>query len=185
MKRMYGGNNLARQTEAKYKEAEFMCTEVRLKAENEKKWKDGIISQWQKLVSEIIAETCPQHSNINKKLVHLRDIRNYKNNLAMLVKEAKNKPTFDRGFSLKVQSLHDIILESIKAIYTSTYNHRNDKLADLYSILFTLEYDLLCPHPILVKDMNGMMDSEVRGLIPMRRGPDPKGPQRRMGISGR
>ncbi|MGM7743363.1 hypothetical protein [Yersinia enterocolitica] len=177
-------SNLARQTEAAYKEAELKYAEAYLKAEKDKQWRSGIQMQWQEKASEAILAMCLQHlRHTDKKLIHLKDIRNYKNQLVTLLKKKKkNKSGWDNTLSTETQWLHDVVTESIKAIYSSGYNHRSDKLADLYSILFTIEYDLPCHNPILVKDEHGMA-SHIFGQIPHRKG-ERMNPhqQRRIGI---
>ncbi|MBW5812511.1 hypothetical protein [Yersinia kristensenii] len=185
-------SNLARQSEAAYQEAEWKYAEAYLKAEKDKQWLSDIQRQWQEKASEAILAMCPKHlKHTDKKLVHLKDVRNHKNQLVTLLKKKeKNKSGWDQTLSTEAQWLHDVVTASIKAIYSSGYNHRGDKLADLYSILFTIEHDLPCDNPILVKDERGMA-SHIFGVIPHGKGEAPhrKGErmnphrQRRIGVS--
>ncbi|MFV8762014.1 hypothetical protein ACSMDK_12780 [Yersinia enterocolitica] len=81
-------SNLARQTEAAYQKAEWECAEAYLKAEKDKQWRSGIQKQWQEKASKAILAMCPQHlRHTDKKLVHLKDIRNHKNQLVTLLKK--------------------------------------------------------------------------------------------------
>ncbi|CNE55014.1 hypothetical protein [Yersinia kristensenii] len=179
----------ARATEAVYEEARYRNEQARLKAklnaQRDTIWKSSIEKQWLEIASKAIKAMCSQGSrHTNKKLIHLANIQSYKNRLLRLKTEAGVRKILDHEFAMRVQMLHDIVLASIKAIYSSNYNHRSDKLVDLYSILFTIEHDLPCPNPILVSSPNGMnMDCDILALIPHGKREKPSNGQRRVGIN--
>lgn len=110
-----------------------------------------IFLRWLRNARQVLEGMVPHDSrNINKKLVHLKDIRCYKIKLKKLEKTIDLiGPTTIEGCSdydllFEAQSLHNSVLTSLQSIYKSTYNHRSDKIVALFMILYRIEVHIGC-----------------------------------------
>ncbi|MCY1688719.1 hypothetical protein [Yersinia enterocolitica] len=110
--------------------------------------------RWLRNARQTLEGMVPHDSrNINKKLVHLKDITCYKIKLNKIVETIEKinligssciEGCSDHDLLHEAQSLHNSVLTSLQSIYKSTYNHRSDKIVALFEILYNIEVHIGC-----------------------------------------
>lgn len=152
-----------------------------------------IFLKWLRNARQVLEGMVPHDSrNINKKLVHLKDIKCYKIKLNKLEEIIDLiGPTTIEGFSdydllFEAQSLHNSVLTSLQSIYKSTYNHRSDKIMDLFKILFRIEvhigcFDTLADSNVTRRSAPTCYFHNGKMILPIGRKATPKA-KRRVGI---
>ncbi|MFV8808691.1 hypothetical protein ACNSPD_01150 [Yersinia enterocolitica] len=153
--------------------------------------------QWLKEARPVLEGMVPHDSrNINEKLVHLKDIKCYKKDLNQLEKSIAIMGHSNPELLFKAQSLHDTVLTSLHSIYKSTYNHRSDKIVDLFHILYHIEVHIGCSHRLADSNVTRwsappLYSDNGRMILPIARKVAPKGEvptaqgtaKRRVGVS--
>lgn len=137
--------------------------------------------RWLKEARQVLEGMVPHDSrNINGKLVHLKDIKYYNKDLNQLEKSIAIMGHSNPDLLFKAQSLHDTVLTSLRSIYKSTYNHRSDKIVDLFRILYRIEVHIGCSHRLADSNVTRwsappLYSDNGRMILPIARKTAPNG----------